>query len=88
MLTHPQLLSDVLSDGSLDLRELPDPVFPLPHPERVKHTKERGEPSHILMEDGFGISLTMQRRTFIATSVRFVAGSGDCHRSTRQRFAP
>lgn len=26
-----------------DLRELPDPVFPLPHPERVKHTKERGQ---------------------------------------------
>jgi hypothetical protein len=26
----------------IDLRELPDPVFPLPHAERVKHTKERG----------------------------------------------
>lgn len=27
----------------VDLRELPDAVFPLPHPERVKHTKERGQ---------------------------------------------
>ena len=27
----------------IDLRELPDPVFPLPHAERVKHTKERGK---------------------------------------------
>ena len=30
-----------------DLRELPDPVFPLPHAERVKHTKERGTLTHM-----------------------------------------
>jgi hypothetical protein len=31
----------------IDLRELPDPVFPLPHAERVKHTKERGTLVHM-----------------------------------------
>lgn len=33
----------LIADTRADLRELPEPVFPLPHPERVKHTKERGE---------------------------------------------
>jgi hypothetical protein len=32
---------------TIDLRELPDPVFPLPHAERVKHTKERGTLVHM-----------------------------------------
>ncbi len=27
---------------SIDLRELPEPVFPLPHPERIKYTENRG----------------------------------------------
>ena len=36
----------------IDLRELPDPVFPLPHAERVKHTKERGTLIHMVHELG------------------------------------
>jgi hypothetical protein len=31
------------TDSIIDLRELPEPVFGLPHAERVKHTENRGE---------------------------------------------
>ena len=42
VLKQCQLFSPLDMELMIDLRELPDPVFPLPHAERVKHTKERG----------------------------------------------
>jgi len=42
VLKQCKLLYPLDTELRRDLRELPDPVFPLPHAERVKHTKERG----------------------------------------------
>jgi len=47
VLKQCKLMAVQCTELMLDLRELPDPVFPLPHAERVRHTKERGTLTHM-----------------------------------------
>ena len=77
-------LIDLALDKQIDLRELPEPVFPLPQSERVKYSENRGKRSYTISL----LRLDMvQRPLSKATSAPSEVAYGDSLRSIRRLSA-